>query len=77
MTTPTLLHAARIVDAHGTYWFVSLDGELYVEVGADPRHATRAAVEQAHRPDAQGFRQIRLVRRYLQSRNAEFFDPTS
>jgi hypothetical protein len=58
-------HSARIVNEHGTYWFVSLDGQWYVEVGADPRHASRETVLRGHEQDVEGFRAMRAARRYL------------
>jgi len=68
-------YSARIVYQHDTHWFVSLDGEWYVEVSADPRDASRASVEKAHGPDEDGYWQIKLARRWLRQRHARFFDP--
>lgn len=45
------------------YWFVSLDGELWVESNRDPRGDTRADVELLFEP---GFwRPIRMTTRFL------------
>jgi hypothetical protein len=58
----------------GRVWFVSLDGELFLEVQDDPRDYALTEIQRACAVDAVGFTPMRIRRSFLVKIGAAF-DP--
>ena len=68
-----MIHAARIDDTDGTYWFASLDGDSWIGVSIDPRDQTERAVQRCFDGDGK-FKPMRCSRSFLRHFGAQFFD---